>query len=125
MKHQKKPLLLVAIFGSGMIFLLLLCALSKSSWNPYFMVGLGVFISILFPTLFSLGIENIGDFTEKGSALMNIAIVGGSVFPPLQGMIADTMGLRISYLVPAFCFLLIVIYGLFCARLNRRLIVYV
>jgi FHS family L-fucose permease-like MFS transporter len=109
---------LVAIFGSGMVLLLLLCSLTNSSWNPYFMVGLGVFISILFPTLFSLGIEKIGDFTEKGSALMNIAIVGGSVFPFLQGMMADELGLRISYLVPGFCFLLIVIYGLFCARLE-------
>ena len=41
------------------------------------MVGLGIFISIMFPSLFSLGIEGIGDFTEKGSALINIAIVGG------------------------------------------------
>ncbi len=111
---------LVVIFGSGMVVLLLLIALTKSSWNPYYMAGLGVFISILFPTIFSLGIEKIGNFTEKGSALMNIAIVGGAVFPPLQGMIADTMGLQISYLVPCACFVLIVVYGLFCARLHRK-----
>jgi MFS transporter, FHS family, L-fucose permease len=107
---------LVTVFGTGMIFLLLLCALTKSSWNPYYMVGLGVFISILFPTLFSLGIEGIGDFTESGSALLNMAIVGGAVFPPLQGMIADARGIQISYLVPCFCFLMIVVYGLFCSR---------
>ncbi len=112
---------LVAIFGSGMVVLLLLCALTKSSWNPYYMIGLGVFISILFPTIFSLGIEKIGGFTEKGSALMNIAIVGGAVFPPLQGMIADEMGIQISYLVPCGCFILVVVYGLFCARLKGNL----
>ncbi len=111
---------LVAIFGSGMIVLLLLCALGKSSWNPYFLVGLGIFISIMFPTLFSLGIEKIGDFTEKGSALLNIAIVGGAVFPPLQGMIADSAGVQISYLVPCFCFIVIVVYGLFCHKLNKK-----
>ncbi|MBS1667260.1 MAG: MFS transporter [Bacteroidetes bacterium] len=110
---------LVAIFGIGMILILLVCALTKSPWNAYFMVLLGIFISIQFPTIFSLGIENIGDFTEKGSALMNIAIVGGAVFPPLQGMIADRFGLQISYLVPAFCFVLIVIYGLFCSRRDK------
>jgi len=107
---------MVAIFGSGMVVLLLLCALTKSSWNPYFMIGLGIFISILFPTLFSLGVEKIGDFTEKGSALMNIAIVGGAVFPPIQGLIADKINLQISYIIPCFCFLLIVCYGLFCDR---------
>ncbi len=80
---------LVAVFGTGMVLLLLLCSLSHSSLNPYYMVGLGVFISILFPTVFSLGIERLGDFTEKGSALMNIAIVGGAVFPPIQGLVAD------------------------------------
>ena len=112
---------LVAIFGSGMVVLLLLCALTNSSWNPYYMIGLGVFISILFPTIFSLGIEKVGGFTEKGSALMNIAIVGGAVFPPLQGMIADRMGIQISYLVPCGCFILVVVYGLFCARINGKL----
>ncbi len=111
---------LVAVFGTGMVILLLLCALTNSSWNPYYMVGLGVFISIMFPTLFSLGIERIGSFTEKGSALLNIAIVGGAFFPPIQGMIADKMGLRISYLVPCFCFMLIVVYGIFCSRRSNQ-----
>ncbi len=55
-------------------------------------------------------------FTEKGSALLNIAIVGGAVFPPIQGMIADKMGVQVSYLVPCLCFILIVIYGIFCSR---------
>jgi FHS family L-fucose permease-like MFS transporter len=112
---------LVAIFGIGMIVNLLICVFTKTSWNAYFMVLLGVFISIQFPTIFSLGIERIGDFTEKGSALMNIAIVGGAVFPPLQGIIADRLGLQISYLVPAFCFALIVIYGWFCAKRSTRI----
>ena len=107
---------LVAIFGIGMIFLLLLCALTNSAWNPYYMVGLGVFMSIMFPTIFSLGIEGLGSFTEKGSALLNMAVVGGAIFPPLQGMIADAAGVQISYLVPLGCFLLIVFYGLYCDR---------
>ena len=107
---------LVAIFGVGMVILYLLAALTVSSWNPYYMIGLGIFISIMFPSLFSLGIEGIGDFTEKGSALINIAIVGGAVFPPIQGLVADAKGIGISYLVPAGCFVLIIIYGIFCDR---------
>lgn len=107
---------LVAVFGTGMIMLYLLSAFTHSSLNPYYMVGLGVFISIMFPTLFSLGIERIGDFTEKGSALLNIAIVGGAFFPPIQGIIADNYGVQISYIVPCFCFVFIVMYGIFCSR---------
>lgn len=111
---------LVAIFGTGMVILLLLCALGHSNLNPYYMVGLGVFISIMFPTLFSLGIEHVGSFTEKGSALLNIAIVGGAFFPPLQGMIADKYGVQLSYLIPCFCFIVIVMYGIYCAKRARQ-----
>jgi FHS family L-fucose permease-like MFS transporter len=105
---------LVAIFGVGMIVMYGLAALTTSSFNPYYMVGMGVFISIIFPSLFSLGIEGVGPFTEKGSALINIAVVGGAVFPPLQGMLADAKNIQVSYLVPGACFLVIVGYGIFC-----------
>jgi FHS family L-fucose permease-like MFS transporter len=107
---------LVTAFGVGMVVLLMACALTHSALNSYMMVGLGIFISLMFPTLFSLGIEGIGAFTEKGSALLNIAIVGGAFFPPLQGAIADKWGVQISYLVPCFCFVLILCYGVFCDR---------
>jgi MFS transporter, FHS family, L-fucose permease len=111
---------LVAVFSSGMILILSLCIFSHTSFNAYYMVALGAFISMLFPTVFSLGIERLGDFTEKGSALMNIAIVGGAVFPPIQGMVADAAGVQLSYLVPCACFGIILIYGLYCVRLAVR-----
>jgi FHS family L-fucose permease-like MFS transporter len=111
---------LVAIFGSGMVLMYLLASLTTSSLNPYYLVGMGVFISIIFPSLFSLGIEGIGSFTEKGSALINIAIVGGAVFPPIQGAIADTHGVQVSYLVPCACFLLIIAYGVYCDRRHAK-----
>lgn len=107
---------LLAVFGIGMIIFYLLAALSKSSFNPYYLIGLGALISIMFPCIFSLGIEGAGTFTEKGSALINIAVVGGAVFPPLQGMIADSKGVQLSYLIPCFCVVLIVVYGIFCSR---------
>jgi FHS family L-fucose permease-like MFS transporter len=111
---------LVAIFGTGMMLMLLLCAFNHSSLNPYYMVSLGAFISILFPTVFSLGIERLGDFTEKGSALMNIAIVGGAVFPPFQGLVADAAGVQLSYLVPCVCFGVVVMYGIYSARFDTK-----
>ncbi|HEY4156226.1 MAG TPA: MFS transporter [Puia sp.] len=111
---------LVALFGVGMVSMYLLAALTSSALNPYYMIALGVFISIMFPSLFSLGIEGVGSFTEKGSALIKIAVVGGAVFPPLQGMIADAKGVQLSYLVPCCCFVLIVIYGIFCDRRYLR-----
>jgi MFS transporter, FHS family, L-fucose permease len=111
---------LVFLFATGMVSLLLLCVFTQSGWTPFCMVGLGVFISILFPTVFSLSLEGIGDFTEKGSALINISIVGGAVFPPLQGMLADAHGIQLSYLVPCFCFLVVGFYGAYCHRLSKK-----
>lgn len=107
---------LVALFGAAMVMTYLLAALTTSALNPYYMVVMGVFISIMFPSIFSLGIEGVGGFTEKGSAMINIAVVGGAVFPPIQGMLADAKGVQVSYLVPCGCFLLIVAYGVFCDR---------
>ena len=69
--------------------------------------------------VFSLGIEGLGDFSEKGSALMNIAIVGGAVFPPVQGMVADAYGLQTSYIVPCLCFVCIVAFGIYCSRISE------
>jgi FHS family L-fucose permease-like MFS transporter len=76
----------------------------------------------MFPTLFSLAIEDVGSFAGRASALLNFAIVGGSVFPPIQGIIADNFGVNTSYLVPCFCFLVITIYAFFFTKtpLSKR-----
>ena len=115
---------LVGIYGLGMIACYLLCILFRTSYNGYFLAALGLFLSIMFPTLFSLAIEDIGAFTGKGSALLNFAIIGGSVFPPIQGMIADAQGVQVSYIIPLFCFIMITLYAFFFTReplLKRRL----
>lgn len=104
---------LVGIFGITMILCYLLVIFLKTGYNEYVLAGLGLFLSIMFPTIFSLAIEDIGTFAGKGSALLNFAIVGGSVFPPIQGMIADKFGVQVSYIVPCICFVVITLYA-FC-----------
>jgi FHS family L-fucose permease-like MFS transporter len=106
-----KAHILVGLFGLGMIAIFLVCILLNTGANELFLAALGFFLSIMFPTLFSLAIEDIGSFVSKGSALLNIAIVGGAVFPPIQGMIADNFGVKVSYVVPLFCFMMITIYA--------------
>ena len=108
---------LIVLFGIGMITMYVLAVTTTTSLNPYYFIGMGVFISIMFPSIFSLSIEDAGDFTEKGSALVNTAIIGGAVFPPLQAALADSIGIQVSYIVPSMCFVIIVMYGFFCARI--------
>lgn len=107
---------LVALFGIGMVVMYLLAIFTRSDLNPYYLLGMGAFISIIFPSIFSLALEGAEGFTEKGSALINMAVVGGAVFPPLQGLIADSKGVQLSYVVPCLCFIFIVLYGIFCDR---------
>ena len=103
---------LLAIFGFGMLSCYALVIWEPVAVAPYALIAAGGFLSIMFPTVFGLAIENLKDFTEKGSALLNFAIVGGAVFPPLQGLIADTYGISLSYIVPAICIVVVTAYGL-------------
>jgi len=107
---------LVGSFGSSMIVAYLVCAFLETGYNEYVLASLGLGLSVMFPTLFSLAIEDTGDFAGSGSALLNFAIVGGAVFAPLQGLMADNFGVAYSYLVPCFCFLVITIYAWFFTK---------
>jgi len=102
---------LLAIFGAGMLLCYGLVIGGPENIAPYALIGMGGFLSIMFPTVFGLAIENLKDFTEKGSALLNFAIVGGAVFPPLQGLMADNYGISLSYIVPAICIVVVTLYG--------------
>jgi FHS family L-fucose permease-like MFS transporter len=72
----------------------------------------GLFNSIMFPTIFTLAIDGLGPLTGDGSGLLVAAIVGGAIVPLLQGFIADRIGIHHAFFLPAICYLYIVFYGL-------------
>ena len=76
------------------------------------MLAVGLCNSIMFPTIFSLALKGLGEQTAKASGLLCLAIVGGALIPLLQGVLADTLGLTLSFLLPAICYLYIGFYGL-------------
>ncbi|HWE71778.1 MAG TPA: sugar MFS transporter [Stellaceae bacterium] len=75
-------------------------------------LAVGLCNSIMFPTIFALAIENLGDETPQGSGILCLAIVGGAVVPVITGFTADAFGLATSLFVPAICYLWIAAYGL-------------
>jgi len=77
-------------------------------------------MSIMFPTIFSLGIHGVGEHTKQASSFIVMAIVGGAVTPPLMGKLADIFSMRTSFLLPAFCFAAIAAYGLGWQKLHAR-----
>jgi MFS transporter, FHS family, L-fucose permease len=107
------PRKLLAIFATINIALLLATILGSGHAAIYSIVAIGLFNSIMFPTIFSLGIERMGPLTGKASSLLIMAIVGGALFPPIQGFIADHLGnLQIAFIVPLIGYAYIVFYGL-------------
>lgn len=72
----------------------------------------GLFNSIMFPTIFSLAINGLGASTGKGSGILCLAIVGGAIIPLVQGVLADAIGVQLAFVLPVFCYLYICFYGL-------------
>ncbi|WP_394200916.1 sugar MFS transporter [Shewanella waksmanii] len=92
-------LLLVATFSSGMTAL----------WA---ITLVGLCNSIMFPTIFTLALNGLGKYTSQGSGILCLAIVGGAILPVVQGVMADSLGIQLSFLLPLICFVYIVFYGL-------------
>ena len=107
-----RPGLLLAINASVVTCLVVLGILLTGHAAMWSILAVGLFNSIMFPTIFSLAVDGLGPLTEEGSGILCMAIVGGALVPPLQGKFADTLGLHASFMIPAVCYLYIVYYGL-------------
>jgi fucose permease len=86
----------------------------------YAMFGSFFFMSVMYPTIFALGIQGLGDYTKLGASLIVMSIVGGAIAAPFMGHIADTHSMRIGFVVPLVCFVLIAIYGLAWEKLEAK-----
>ena len=93
------------------VALLLLAIVSKGQLAMWAMLLVGLCNSIMFPTIFSLALNGLGRYTSNGSGILCAAIVGGALVPVVQGLLADTLGLQISFIVPLLCYLYIAFYG--------------
>jgi len=85
----------------------------------YALLAVGCCNSIMFPSIFSLGIQGLGPLTSKGSSLMIASIVGGAIIPLATGRLADRIGLQAAFLIPSLCYVYIAGFGL--ANKNRKL----
>ncbi len=86
-------------------------ALSTGMVAAVTVIGIGLFNSIMFPTIFSLAIEGLGNLTSRGSGVLCLAIVGGAIVPVVTGAAADHFGLSLALFVPAACYIIIASYG--------------
>jgi FHS family L-fucose permease-like MFS transporter len=97
-------LIVTAIFGQGPV----------AMWA---LLAVGLFNSIMFPTIFSMALHRLGPLTGQGSGILCMAIVGGAVLPFAQGALADSIGLQWSFALPAACYAYILFFGMKYARM--------
>ena len=83
-------------------------------------LAVGLFNSIMFPTIFSLGVAELGPLTGNGSGILNMAIVGGAILPVLQGVIADHIGIHHGFILPVICYFYILFYALKGSKPNSE-----
>ena len=114
---------LLAIFGFGAIICTTGTIFIVGMPGLYCLVGISAFMSLMFPTIYGIALENVeSKDTSLGAAFLVMAIVGGAVMPPLQGLIIDqgmVAGLpavNASFVLPLICFIIITIYGIRSAR---------
>ena len=107
------------VLGTAGVIACLLVVLSivtRGHTAMYALLAVGLFNSIMFPSIFTLGIQDLGPLTSKGSSLMIAAILGGAIIPELTGRLADKIGLHPSFIIPAICYVYIAAFGIAAIR---------
>jgi len=102
---------LLMVYGAMASLLCLTGVLAEGKVAVYAVLGTNFFMSIMFPTIFALGVKNLGDDTKLGSSFIIMAIVGGAILPPIMGYMADHVGIQQSFILPSLCFLTVLYYG--------------
>jgi MFS transporter, FHS family, L-fucose permease len=110
--QKVRPGLLLAVFAGVASVLCVGTTLTTGETAMWLILSVGLFNSIMFPTIFTLGIDGLGKLTNAGSSILIMAIVGGALLPVAMGAMADTIGLQPAFWLPAVCYLYIVYYGL-------------
>ncbi|WP_332853660.1 sugar MFS transporter [Duganella sp. S19_KUP01_CR8] len=102
----------LAFNSAAVIALVLIAIFTGGKLAMWAMLAVGLFNSIMFPTIFSMALNKLGPLTGQGSGVLCMAIVGGALVPFAQGLLADTVSLQMSFLVPAACYTFILYFGL-------------
>jgi FHS family L-fucose permease-like MFS transporter len=114
---------LLGIFAAGSLVCLCVVMFGMGSVPVWAIVLVGFFHSIMFPTIFALGVKNLGPYTKLGSSLLVMAIIGGAIVPALMGLISDASNIQRAFIVPLLCHAYVLYFavsGYKPARLQQR-----
>ncbi|MBT6815987.1 MAG: MFS transporter, partial [Flavobacteriales bacterium] len=108
---KDKPTSTLKIFGILGVIAMLTGLFTSGYIALFAFLSGGLFCSIMWPCIFALSIKGLGKYTSQGSSFLIMMILGGAIIPPLQGKLADIIGIHESYWVTVFCFLYLIIFA--------------
>lgn len=109
---KQKPGRTLAILAFCAGALVVTSMLTNGPFAMWSILAVGLFNSIMFPTIFTLAIDGLGKHTGQGSGILCTAIVGGAIIPVIQGMFADSIGIHHAFFLPVLCYMYIAYYGI-------------
>lgn len=109
---NQKPGRALAILAICAATLVIVSMLTNGAFAMWSILAVGLFNSIMFPTIFTLAIDGLGKHTGQGSGILCTAIVGGAIIPVIQGMFADRIGIHHAFILPVLCYVYIAYYGI-------------
>jgi MFS transporter, FHS family, L-fucose permease len=107
----------VAVVACGLVGMSILTHGHTAMWA---ILTVGLFNSVMFPSIFTVGLSGLGPLTSKGSSLMVAAIVGGALIPLAEGHLADAVGVQHAFVIPAVCYVYIALFGYLGGRRAER-----
>lgn len=110
------PARTLSIFAAVNVVLLISAMVNHGELAMYSVLGIGIFNSIMFSNIYTLAISGLGKYTSQGSSLVVMAILGGAIVPIFQGYLADQFGVQHSFIIPVFCYIMILIFGAYCTK---------
>jgi FHS family L-fucose permease-like MFS transporter len=116
----ENPIKSLMVFGSLGVAAMLIGMFSTGQVAVYAFLSGGLFCSILWPCIFSLSIAGLGKFTSQGSAFLIMMILGGGIIPPIQGKLADLIGIQSSYVIAVLCFGYLVLFAVLVRKILKN-----
>src|SRR5277367_6426374 len=102
-----------AVVACGLVAMSIMTHGHTAMWV---ILAVGLFNSVMFPSIFTVGLSGLGPLTSKGSSLMVAAIVGGALIPLAEGHLADKIGVQHAFIIPTVCYVYIALFGIFASR---------
>ncbi|MGB6082814.1 MFS transporter [Moheibacter sp.] len=109
---KDRPAITLMIFGIFGVAAMIIGLMTEGTTAIYAFLAGGLACSIMWPSIFSLSLMGLGKYTAQGSAFLVMMILGGGIIPPIQGKLADIIGIHNSYIIPVFCFIYLTIFAI-------------